>query len=32
MNALRVINPYNHLGMWVFDDESTGLVREPFMA
>ena len=32
MNALRVINPYNHLGMWVFDDESTGLVREPFVA
>ena len=32
MNALRVINPYKHLEMWVFDDESTGLVREPFVA
>ncbi|TDJ68200.1 MAG: hypothetical protein E2O39_13485 [Planctomycetota bacterium] len=32
MNALRVISPYKHLGMWVFDDERAGLVQEPFVA
>jgi hypothetical protein len=32
MNALRVISPYKHLEMWVFDDETTGLVREPFVS
>ncbi|MEE2758884.1 MAG: DUF6717 family protein [Candidatus Thermoplasmatota archaeon] len=32
MNAIMVINPYKWNGMWVFDDENTGLVREPFVA
>lgn len=32
MNSLMVIAPYRHHGMWVFDDEATGLTREPFIA
>ncbi len=32
MNALRVIHPYKHEGMWVFDDADAGLVKEPFVA
>jgi uncharacterized RDD family membrane protein YckC len=32
MNSLMVIYPYRYNGMWVFDDESVGLVREPFVA
>jgi len=32
MNAINVIAPYKHLGMWVFDDERVGLVKEPFVA
>ena len=32
MNAIMVIHPYKHEGMWVFDDESVELVREPFVA
>jgi hypothetical protein len=32
MNALRVICPYKWEGMWVFDDPSVGLVREPFVS
>lgn len=32
MNALRVIHPYCCEGMWVFDDERAGLVREPFVS
>jgi hypothetical protein len=31
-NAIRVIHPYRWNGMWVFDDEAVGLVREPFVA
>jgi hypothetical protein len=31
MNALTVIAPYKHLGMWVFDDARVGLVQEPFV-
>ena len=27
-----VIAPYRHHGTWVFDDASTGLVKEPFVA
>lgn len=27
-----VIAPYRHQGTWVFDDESVGLVQEPFVA
>lgn len=30
-NVLRVIFPYQDRGQWMFDDESTGLVREPFV-
>jgi len=30
-NALMVIVPYRHAGTWVFDDESVGLRREPFV-
>ncbi len=29
-NSLMVIAPYWYKGTWVFDDESVGLVREPF--
>jgi hypothetical protein len=32
MNAINVISPYKHLGMWVFDDARVGLAREPFVA
>ena len=32
MNALSVIQPYKHLGMWVFDDPRVGLVQEPFVS
>ena len=31
-NALQVIFPYFHQGMWVFDDEDVGLNKEPFVA
>ncbi|HEX7878512.1 MAG TPA: DUF6717 family protein [Candidatus Eisenbacteria bacterium] len=31
MNALTVLTPYKNNGMWVFDDDRTGLVREPFI-
>lgn len=32
MNALHVIAPYKHLGMWVFDDARVGLIQEPFVS
>ena len=32
MNSLGVIAPYKYEGMWVFDDENVGLVREPFVS
>jgi hypothetical protein len=32
MNAINVIAPYKHLGLWVFDDPKVGLVQEPFIA
>lgn len=32
MNALSIIFPYKWNGQWVFDDESVGLVREPFVS
>ena len=32
MNAITVIRPYRHLGLWVFDDERVGLAQEPFVA
>jgi pimeloyl-ACP methyl ester carboxylesterase len=31
-NILMVITPYWYQGTWVFDDESVGLNREPFVA
>jgi hypothetical protein len=30
-NSLYVLRPYKHEGSWGFDDESVGLVREPFV-
>ena len=30
-NAILVIFPYQNQGTWVFDDEQTGLIREPFV-
>jgi len=30
-NTMMVIQPYWASGTWVFDDPSTGLVREPFV-
>src|SRR3954463_3748969 len=32
MNAINVIAPYKHHGMWVFDDARVGLHQEPFVA
>ena len=32
MNTILVIKPYKWNGMWVFDDDNTGLVREPFVS
>jgi thioredoxin len=31
-NQIQVIAPYWHAGTWVFDDERTGLVKEPFVS
>jgi hypothetical protein len=31
MNVINVIEPYRHLGMWVFDDPRVGLAAEPFV-
>ena len=31
MNALSVLFPYKYEGMWVFDDPTVGLSREPFV-
>ena len=30
-NAINVIYPYRYEGMWVFDDDDVGLVKEPFV-
>lgn len=30
-NSIMVIKPYRYAGTWVFDDETTGLRREPFV-
>jgi hypothetical protein len=32
MNAINIIAPYKHHGMWVFDDPRVGLDKEPFVA
>ena len=32
VNILMVITPYRYHGTWVFDDESVGLSKEPFVA
>ena len=32
MNAIMVIHPYKYEGLWVFDDEKVGLVKEPFVS
>jgi hypothetical protein len=32
MNAINIIVPYKHHGMWVFDDARVGLDKEPFVA
>ena len=32
MNSILVIHPYRSEGVWVFDDPSVGLVREPFVS
>ena len=31
-NSLLLIAPYRYQGTWVFDDESVGLSREPFVS
>jgi hypothetical protein len=31
MNSLSFLTPYKYEGLWVFDDESVGLTREPFV-
>ena len=30
-NTIMVLQPYWHAGTWVFDDDRTGLVQEPFV-
>jgi len=30
-NSIMTLSPYLHQGEWVFDDEATGLVKEPFV-
>lgn len=30
-NAVYSIRPYRYQGMWVFDDDRAGLVKEPFV-
>ena len=32
MNQILVIHPYKSNGVWVFDDDRVGLVREPFVS
>jgi hypothetical protein len=32
MNSLFAIAPYKFEGMWVFDDPSVGLLKEPFVS
>lgn len=32
MNTIMTIAPYWHHGTWVFDDQSAGLSKEPFVA
>ncbi len=32
MNAINLIVPYRHEGMWVFDDPRVGLNQEPFVS
>jgi hypothetical protein len=32
MNSILVIHPYKSDGVWMFDDPSVGLQREPFVA
>ncbi len=31
-NTIHVIKPYKWEGLWVFDDDRVGLVKEPFVA
>jgi hypothetical protein len=31
VNALSFLTPYKHDGLWVFDDSSVSLIREPFV-
>ena len=31
-NSIQVIHPYFDNGLWVFDDDAVGLVKEPFVA
>ena len=32
MNQIIAIHPYYSEGLWVFDDESVGLIKEPFVS
>jgi hypothetical protein len=32
LNSILAIHPYKHEGLWVFDDPSVGLVKEPFVS
>jgi len=31
MNAIHIITPYKYMDVWVFDDATRGLIREPFV-
>lgn len=31
-NAIMTIHPYKYNGLWVFDDDSVGLDKEPFVS
>lgn len=32
MNAITILQPYQHAGMWVFDAPDKGLSKEPFVS
>ena len=32
MNSIIAIHPYKNEGLWVFDNDSVGLLREPFVS
>ena len=31
-NSIYTLDAYRHAGMWVFDDDAVGLIKEPFVS